>query len=114
MRNFSSFSRFSDLSISPEDVLSHAYKTGFCSRIGKIHPCDFWESFCVESMRGVLSHNDLAARMDAEGKVIPHKNTLRRVATAEGPGEEKQKTRLTFLFPLYRSGLKGSGHPKKN
>ena len=68
MRNFSSFSRFSDLSISPEDVLSHAYKTGFCSRIGKIHPCDFWESFCVESMRGVLSHNDLAARMDAEGK----------------------------------------------
>lgn len=68
MHNFRSFSLLSDLSISPEDVLEQAYKTGFCTRIGKIHPCVFWESLCVESMRGTLSYNDLAARMAAEDK----------------------------------------------
>ena len=60
------FTLTANLAISPEIVLEQAFQTGFCKRIGKIHPCGFWETFCVESIRGTLSYNDFAARVESQ------------------------------------------------
>lgn len=54
--------------IHPDAILEQAYKSGFCQRIGKIHPYSFWETFCTESIRGTLSYNDFAARLESQGR----------------------------------------------
>jgi hypothetical protein len=63
------FTLLSNLDIRPEDVLEQSFQTGFCKRMGKIHPCTFWETFCLASIGGSLSYNDLAARIAAQGGV---------------------------------------------
>jgi len=57
----------SNLGLRSEHVLEQAIQTGFCKRMGKIHPCIFWETFCLAAAGGSLSYNDLAARIAARG-----------------------------------------------
>ena len=44
-----------------------AFETGFCKRrSGKIEAPDFLIHFCLESLEGTVSYNDIAAKMEAE------------------------------------------------
>jgi hypothetical protein len=47
-----------------------ARQTGFCKRAsGKIDVIDFLNHFCEESVKGTVSYNDLAAKMQAATSV---------------------------------------------
>lgn len=51
----------------PEQMIVWARQSGFCTRIKKIHPYAFWETLCIESVRGTVSYNDLAAHLQHQG-----------------------------------------------
>jgi hypothetical protein len=54
------------LGISPEVLRRIARACGFCVRqSGKIQPSDVLLQMCLESIKGTVSHNDLAARIEA-------------------------------------------------
>jgi hypothetical protein len=50
-----------------EKITQIAFETGFCKRrSGKIDPPDFLLHFCLQSLEGTVSYNDLAARVEAK------------------------------------------------
>jgi purine-nucleoside phosphorylase len=65
-KNIDLIAMFSKAGLSPEEIISLAYETGFCTRKGKISPEDFVYSLCRQSMQGTVSYNDLAANMEAK------------------------------------------------
>ncbi len=53
--------------LSREQITQLAFETGFCKRkSGKIDPPDFLFHFCLESFKGTVSYNDLAAKIESE------------------------------------------------
>ncbi len=49
------------------EIEEPAFETGFCKRrSGKIEAPDFLIHFCLESLEGTVSHNDIAAKMEVE------------------------------------------------
>lgn len=58
---------FKTCGLTPRLILRIAYDTGFCKRAsGKIDVPDLLRYFCEESIKGTVSHNDLAAKIQAE------------------------------------------------
>lgn len=58
------FGLVGDRGLSSEAIRELAFETGFCQRAsGKIDPPDFLVHLCLESLKGTVSHNDLAARL---------------------------------------------------
>ena len=54
------------LGISPVALRRIAWACGFCVRqSGKIQPNDVLIHMCLESIKGTVSHNDMAARIEA-------------------------------------------------
>lgn len=52
--------------LSKEEITALAFETGFCKRkTGKISPADFLLHFCLQSLEGTVSYNDLAAKIEA-------------------------------------------------
>ena len=52
--------------LTSEQTRRIARQTGFCKRAsGKINVIDFLNQFCEESIKGTVSHNDLAAKLQA-------------------------------------------------
>jgi Transposase DDE domain len=54
------------IELSPQEIRSLAFASGFCQRSGKIDPHDFLVHLCLESTKGTVSFNDLAARIEAD------------------------------------------------
>ena len=53
--------------LSREEVIQIAFETGFCKRrSGKIDPPDFLLHFCLQSLQGTVSYNDLAAKVESK------------------------------------------------
>jgi len=53
--------------LSRGDVTKLAFESGFCKRkSGKIEAPDFLLHFCLQSLEGTVSYNDLAARVEAK------------------------------------------------
>lgn len=64
-------------------LLEYARETGFCTRIGKIHPVHFWEVFCSESVRGTVSYNDLAGSFEAKiGPSVSRQAMAEKISTS--------------------------------
>jgi len=58
------FRLIGDRGLSAEAIRELAFETGFCQRAsGKIDAPDFVVHLCLESLKGTVSHNDLAARL---------------------------------------------------
>lgn len=56
-----------DARLSPEELHTLAFETGFSQRAGgKIHASDMLIHLCLESLEGTVSYNDLAARIEAQ------------------------------------------------
>lgn len=72
------------LPMDSERLLELAHQTGFCQRVGKIHPGVFWETFCREAVHGTLSYNDLAARIEAQGEPSVSRQAVGKKVTPEG------------------------------
>jgi hypothetical protein len=52
--------------LTSEEIRRIARQTGFCQRAsGKINVIDFLNHFCEASIKGTVSHNDLAAKLQA-------------------------------------------------
>ena len=50
--------------LSRVEIEAPAFETGFCKRrSGKIEAPDFLIHFCLESLEGTVSHNDIASKM---------------------------------------------------
>ncbi len=50
-----------------EDVTKLAFESGFCKRnSGKIAAPDFLLHFCIQSLKGTVSYNDLAAKIESK------------------------------------------------
>lgn len=63
-------SLFNACGLTPQSILRIAYDTGFCKRAsGKMKAPDLLQYFCEESIKGTVSHNDLAAKIQAETDV---------------------------------------------
>ena len=54
------------LGISRQEVRQIAYACAFCVRAGKIDPSDVLLHMCIESTKGTVSYNDLAARIESD------------------------------------------------
>jgi hypothetical protein len=53
------------LGITRQELNRIAFASGFCSRTsGKLRPCDLLIHMCAESVKGTVSYNDLAARIE--------------------------------------------------
>ena len=53
--------------LSRDDVTRLAFESEFCKRkSGKIEPPDFLLHFCLESLQGTVSYNDLAAKVESK------------------------------------------------
>ncbi len=66
-RNFDLMALFSEVGLSPAEIVSLAFETGFCTRnSGKIMPHDFVYTLCRHALKGTVSYNDLAAKMEAK------------------------------------------------
>lgn len=53
--------------ISSDEITQLAFDSGFQKRrSGKINPVDFFNHFCLESVQGTVSYNDLAAKIQAQ------------------------------------------------
>jgi hypothetical protein len=53
--------------LSEEDIIQFAIESEFCKRkSGKITPPDFLIHFCLQSLDGTVSYNDLAAQIEAQ------------------------------------------------
>jgi len=78
------FALIPNLPIDSERIVEHAFQTGFCQRLGKIHPGLFWETFCVESVNGTLSYNDLAARIEAQGGPSVSRQAIGKKVNSKG------------------------------
>lgn len=53
--------------LSSEEIVQLAYDSGFQKRrSGKIRSVDFFKYFCLESIKGTVSYNDLAAKIQAQ------------------------------------------------
>ena len=53
--------------LSREEVTRLAFESGFCKRnSGKIVAPDFLLYFCLQSLEGTVSYNDLAAKVEAK------------------------------------------------
>jgi hypothetical protein len=64
-RNWDQPLSLAQLGITPKEILRIAYACGFCVRSsGKIQARDFLLHMCIESTKGTVSHNDLAARIE--------------------------------------------------
>lgn len=59
------FDLFNNLGISNQILLDLAFETGLIKRQRKITPSDFLHVLCLESSKGIVSHNDIAARLEA-------------------------------------------------
>ena len=56
-----------DHSLTDREIRKLAFQTGFCKRAGgKIKAPDFLINMCLESVKGTVSYNDLAACMETE------------------------------------------------
>lgn len=50
-----------------DEIERIAFETGFCKRdSGKIKALEFLMHFCIESLKGTVSHNDIAFKMNAD------------------------------------------------
>ena len=51
--------------ITPNRLRQIAFQSGFCKRVaGKIDPPIFFQYLCEEAVKGTVSHNDLAAKIE--------------------------------------------------
>ncbi|MDM8540052.1 hypothetical protein QUF90_03095 [Desulfococcaceae bacterium HSG9] len=58
---------FNVVGLSRVEIEAPAFETGFCKRrSGKIEAPDFLIYFCLESLEGTVSHNDIAAKMQVK------------------------------------------------
>jgi len=58
---------FSKNFLNVEDVMKLAFESGFCKRnSGKIAAPDFLLHFCLQSLEGTVSYNDLAAKIESQ------------------------------------------------
>ena len=58
---------FSKSFLSVEEVMKFAFESGFCKRnSGKITAPDFLLHFCFQSLKGTVSYNDLAAKIESQ------------------------------------------------
>ena len=65
-RKLNSRDLFSCAGLDRKKIRKLAFETGFCKRnSGKINAPDLLIHLCLESISGTVSHNDLAARVEA-------------------------------------------------
>ncbi|MEE4355946.1 MAG: IS4 family transposase [Desulfococcaceae bacterium] len=58
---------FSAEGLTDEEIERIAFESGFCKRrSGKIKAPDFLIHFCLQSLKGTVSYNDIAAKIEAE------------------------------------------------
>lgn len=66
MRSPASFPLFSIPGLSREELTQLAFEEGLCQRkSGKIDIPDLFHTFCLQSLEGTVSYNDLAAKIES-------------------------------------------------
>lgn len=65
MEEISFFNCFAELGIDNDTLFDIAYNTGLIKRKRAVHPADLLFSLCLESSRGTVSHNDVAAHLES-------------------------------------------------
>jgi len=64
-KNSSVYNFFSVEGLTPAEIEKIAFESGFCKRhSGKITAPDFLLHFCLQSLEGTVSYNDIASRME--------------------------------------------------
>ena len=64
-KNSPVYNFFSVEGLTPEEIEKIAFESGFCKRrSGKIKAPDFLLHFCLQSLEGTVSYNDIASRME--------------------------------------------------
>jgi len=65
-----SYNLFSVAGLTDEEIKQIAFESGFCKRrSGKIEAPDFLIHFCLQSLEGTVSYNDIAAKMEANTEI---------------------------------------------
>jgi hypothetical protein len=65
MEKIAFFDYFAELGIDNDTLFDIAYNTGLIKRKRAVHPADLLFSLCLESSRGTVSHNDVAAHLES-------------------------------------------------
>lgn len=66
-KNDDSIKLFAIAGLDREQITKIAFESGFCKRkSGKIDPPDFLIHFCLQSLEGTVSYNDIAAKVEAK------------------------------------------------
>jgi hypothetical protein len=65
MEKIAFFNYFTELGIDNDTLFEIAYNTGLIKRKRTIYPSDLLFTLCMESSRGTVSHNDIAARLES-------------------------------------------------
>jgi len=107
------FTLMPNLHIDPQSVLEQAFQSGFCKRIGKIHPGIFWETFCVEAVHGTLSYNDLAACLEARGGPSVSRQAIGKKITPEAHRFFERILAMAMASQIDPSALQQTRHPFK-
>jgi len=64
-KNSQVYNFFSVEGLTPAEIEKIAFESGFCKRhSGKITAPDFLLHFCLQSLEGTVSYNDIASRME--------------------------------------------------
>ena len=65
-----SYKLFGAAGLSDEEIEKIAFESGFCKRhSGKIKAPDFLIHFCLQSLEGTVSYNDIAGKMEANTEI---------------------------------------------
>ena len=84
-RGRTSMGVFRACGLSPERIGRIARETGFTQRSGgKIDVPNFLAAYCLEAIQGTVSHNDIAAKMQAESGVAVSRQAYWLRSTEKG------------------------------